>query len=170
MCRSKERNILKWVVDCYFFWIYLFILFLHTCTFPDWWFRQRTYMAQGLVYGPFNETWTHSCLQFEWFSVGFGVLFLWRSLLSFFLNELLYSLFAFDIWYILCVCVCVCGCVYVCGCVCVGVVSDFTNIYFSLCMCKCVLIFFSCACLCVLNGWFQREVNDSVWKLFRSLC
>ena len=55
-----ERNILKWVClrrDFYLFRIYLFIdlfiLFLHTCMFPVCCFRQRTYLAQGLV----NETW-----------------------------------------------------------------------------------------------------------------
>ena len=35
-----------------FFRVYSFISFLHTCMFPGCCFRQRTYMAQGLV----NET------------------------------------------------------------------------------------------------------------------
>ena len=52
-----------------FLFIYLFILFLHTCMFPAWCFRQRTFMPQGLVNGVFIENWTHSCLQFECFSV-----------------------------------------------------------------------------------------------------
>ena len=30
-------------------------------------------MAQGLVNGVLNETRTHLCLQFEWFSVGYGL-------------------------------------------------------------------------------------------------
>ena len=82
--QKRERNILRWVGpwrDLYFFRIYLFILFLHTCIFPACCFRQRTYMAQGLINGILNETWTHSCLQFEWFSDGYG--FIWRSLLFF---------------------------------------------------------------------------------------
>ena len=37
------------------------------CMFPDCCFRQRTYMAQGLVNGVLNETWTHYCSQFEYF-------------------------------------------------------------------------------------------------------
>ena len=49
--------------------------------FPAWCFRQRTCMSQGFVHGVLNETWTHSCLHFERFSVGYG--FLWRSLLYF---------------------------------------------------------------------------------------
>ena len=57
--------------DSYFFRIHLFILFLHTCMFPSAHFCQRTCMAQGLVNGIFNETRTHSCLQIQWFSVGF---------------------------------------------------------------------------------------------------
>ena len=43
---KRERNILKWVGpwrDFYFFRIYLFILFLHTCMFPAWCFYQRTW-------------------------------------------------------------------------------------------------------------------------------
>ena len=35
--------------------ICLFISFLHGCIFPCCCFRQRTYMAQGLVNGVFNE-------------------------------------------------------------------------------------------------------------------
>ena len=64
-----------------FVWIYLFILFSHTCMFPACCYRQRTYMAHSLVNGILNETRTHSGLQFEWFS-GENV-FIWRPLLSF---------------------------------------------------------------------------------------
>ena len=60
-----------------YFRIYLFILFLHTCMFPASCFCQRTHMAHSLVNGVLNETWTHSCLQFDWFSVGYG--FIQRS-------------------------------------------------------------------------------------------
>ncbi len=51
MSRSMKRFV--------FFRIYLVILFLHTCMFPACCFRQRTYMAQGLVNGVLNET--HVC-------------------------------------------------------------------------------------------------------------
>ena len=102
--------ILKWVGprrDLYFLRVYLFVVILHTCMFPAWCFCQRTCMTQSLVNGVFNEIGTHSWVQFEWFSVGYG--FLWRSLL-FFLEwvypSLLYSSFAFDIT--LCVCLCAC--------------------------------------------------------------
>ena len=57
--------ILKWVGpqrDIYFLRIYSFILFLHTCMFPACCFCQRRYMAQGLINGVLNETWTHLCL------------------------------------------------------------------------------------------------------------
>ena len=50
-----------------FFRIYLFILFLHMCMFPAFCFHQRTYMAQSLVNGVINETWTHSCFEFKFF-------------------------------------------------------------------------------------------------------
>ena len=46
--------IFKWVGprrDLYFFRIYSFILFLHTCMFLAWCFRQRTYMEQCHVNG-----------------------------------------------------------------------------------------------------------------------
>ena len=43
-----------------FFRIVLFILFLHTCILPLCCFRHSTYMAQGLVNGVLNETWTYS--------------------------------------------------------------------------------------------------------------
>ena len=36
--------------------IYLFILFLHTCAFPACCFRQRICIAQGLINGVFNLT------------------------------------------------------------------------------------------------------------------
>ena len=50
--------------------IYLFWSYIHVCfqLVPC----QRTYMAQGLVNGVLNETLTHSCLNCEWFSVGYG--------------------------------------------------------------------------------------------------
>ena len=66
-----------------FFSIYSFILFLHKCMFPAWCFRQRTCTAQRLLKDVFKKTWTHSCVQFEWFSVGNVFVFLWRSPFSF---------------------------------------------------------------------------------------
>ena len=44
------------------------------CMFPATCFRPRIYMAQGLVNGVLNDTRTHLCLQFEWFSVGYRFL------------------------------------------------------------------------------------------------
>ena len=72
---KREIDILKCVGprrDLYFLRIYSFISFLHTYMFPACCFRQRTYMAQGLVNGVLNETGTHLCLQFELFSVDYG--------------------------------------------------------------------------------------------------
>ena len=41
----------------FFEFIYIVLTYvLHTCTFPAFYFRQRTYMAQGLINGIFNET------------------------------------------------------------------------------------------------------------------
>ena len=54
------------------FRIYLVSLFSHTCMFPAYCFRQRTYMAQGVVNGILNETWTHSCLQLDGFQLVMG--------------------------------------------------------------------------------------------------
>ena len=170
MSRSTEKFV--------FFRIYLFILFLHTCMFPVWCFRQRTCMAQGLVNGIFNETWTHSCLQFEWFSVNYVVFY---EIASFFFLECVSLSFYFTphlilIFDTLCVCVCVCvlewfriSLTILCVCVCVGVVSDFTNSYFfSVYVWSCVLSFFFCVymyismyvcfhvCVCVcVCGWFM---------------
>ena len=70
-----ERNILKSIGPgrhLYFFMINLFISFLHTCMFPAYCFRQWTYMAQRLVNGVLNETWTHSGFKFELFPVVYG--------------------------------------------------------------------------------------------------
>ena len=59
---KRERNILKWIDprrDLYFLNIYLLISFVHACMFPAYCFLQRRNMAQGLVNGVLNETWTH---------------------------------------------------------------------------------------------------------------
>ena len=47
------------------------------CMFPACCFRQKTYMAQGLVNGVLNETWTHLCLEFEWFLVGYNLIYIY---------------------------------------------------------------------------------------------
>ena len=39
------------------------IIYIYVCMFPACCFRQRTDVAQGLVNGVLNETWTHSCFQ-----------------------------------------------------------------------------------------------------------
>ena len=44
-----------------FFRIYLFVTFLHMSIFPASCFRQRTYMAQGLVNGYTRLELTHVC-------------------------------------------------------------------------------------------------------------
>ena len=44
---------------------------------PACYFHQRTYVAQGLMNGVLNETWTHSCLKFEWFSVDYKLILRW---------------------------------------------------------------------------------------------
>ena len=69
MCVCVCVCVSKWVGPwghCYFFRIYYFILFLYTCMFPAFYFRQRAYMAQGLVNRILKRTLTHSCLQFEY--------------------------------------------------------------------------------------------------------
>ena len=48
----------------------VFTYVLYMCMFPACCFLQRTYVAQGIVNRVLNETWTHSCFQFEWFSFG----------------------------------------------------------------------------------------------------
>ena len=144
MFRSTKRFV--------FFRIYLFILFFHTCMFLALRFRQRTRMAQCLV---FNETWTHSCLQFEWFSVGYGFFYEGHSFI--FLEcvslSLFYPSFAFDIGYVVCVCVCI------------GVVSDFTYSYFfSMYVWMCVLRFF-CIYIYIYIYTFA-SICVCVWFLF----
>ena len=47
--------------------VFFNFFFLHTrymCMFPVCYFRQRTYVAQGLVNKVFNETLIHSCFRF----------------------------------------------------------------------------------------------------------
>ena len=110
--------ILKWVGprrDLYLLG-FTYYLFLHMCMFPAWSVRQRICMAQGLVNELFNETWTHSCLQLEWFSV--VMIFFMKVAFFFFLEYVSLSLlYLICFWYLI-------------RCVCVGVFLNLTNSYF----------------------------------------
>ena len=134
-------------------WCYLataFIYFVLTCVYFS---SMLLSSAQGFVNGLFNETWTHSCLQFEWF---FSWLWVYMELSPLFFFEcvclyLLYPSLVFGIWYVLllcvciaivwisltviflCVCVCVCECVlrYLCVCMCGSVVWNLHVIIFD---------------------------------------
>ena len=70
------------------------------CMYLACYFRQRTYVAQGLIDGVLNETWTHSCSQFECFSIWLWVLY--RGYPPFFLEcvylSLLYASLIFDMF------------------------------------------------------------------------
>ena len=147
--------------------------------FPAWCFRQRKCMVQGLVNRVFNETWTHSCLQFEWFLVHYG--FFVKVGPFFFLGSvslsLLYPSFIL-IFDTLCVCVCV------------GVVSDFTNSYFfSVYVCMYVLKFlyiyiyiyiytyiyiclFPFVCVCMIHVLFNFRLSLSItfFSFIWSMC
>ena len=80
-CRSKERKkYFKMSMSTkrfVFLRVYLFILFLHSWMFQECCFRQRTYLAPIFINGLLHETLTYSCLQFEWFSFCYGII--WRS-------------------------------------------------------------------------------------------
>ena len=157
------------------FRIYLFILFLHTCMFPAWCLHQRTCMTQGLVSGVFNETLTHECLQFEWFSVGY--VFFMKVALLFFLECVslspLYPSFAFDIWYIVCVCVCWGGFGFHLQlfflCVLEGFWISHIVIFLRVCVNECFEIFLCiymsvsiCVCVCMVHVLFNFGLNLSV--------
>ena len=96
--------------EIYIFLINLFCSYvLYMCIFPDCCFCQRTYAAQGLVNGVHNETWTHSCSQFECF-FPFGCGFYIEVILYFSLS--VFTLVCFTpLWYLICFCRCVCVCV-----------------------------------------------------------
>ena len=113
-------------------------MFLHTCMLPACCFRQRTYVAQGLVNRVLKESWTHWCLQFEWFSFGYG--FILRSSSLFLRVCFTFACFT-PHWYLIC---------FLPLTVCVGVVFDFTNSYFSSVSVRvCVLEIF---CLCMYGS------------------
>ena len=66
----------------YILYLFYFVLtyVLYICMFPACCFPQRTYVTQGLVNGVLIETWTHSCFQFRWPSVGQAALYRGHSL------------------------------------------------------------------------------------------
>ena len=66
--------------------IYLFCSYIRVCFQLAAFVREHTWVLN-------NETWTHSCLQFQWFSVSFG--FIWRSLLSFSYSVFILPCFTF---------------------------------------------------------------------------
>ena len=115
--------------------------------FPACCFRQRTCVAQGLLYGVLNETWTHSCFQYKWLlSCQTGS---YRGCCPSFLEcvyfGLLYPSLIFDMFIVVCVCVCVC----------VGVVWGFTYGIFCVCIMERFVVFkftgssFSLFCICI---------------------
>ena len=119
------------------FWIYLFCSYtrvIYMSMFPACCFRQRTCVAQSLLNGVLNETWTHSCFQYKW--ILSGQICFYKGFCAFFLEcvyfGLLYLSLIFDMFIVVCVCVCVC--------VCVGVVLGFTNCFF-LCIMGCFVVF-----------------------------
>ena len=65
MVHNKIR--IFWI---YSFFYFVFIYVLYICMFPACCFRQRTCVAQGLLKGILNETWTHSCIHYKWFLSG----------------------------------------------------------------------------------------------------
>ena len=89
---------------------------------------------------------THSCLRFEWLSVGYG--FIWRSF-SLFVRVCFTIVCFIPHWYLICFSLCVCVCV----CVMEGFWISLT-VTFPLCVCECVLGIF---CECMLGS--------SVWNL-----
>ena len=130
-CRSKERIRIYFKIRSstkrfVFFEFIYFVLtnVLYICMFPACCFHQRTYVAQGLVNGVLNETWTHSCFQYKWPLVGQAGLY--RGRCSSFPECVYFGLLnpslIFDMFIVVCVCVCV-------G---IGVVLGFTNSFFFL--------------------------------------
>ena len=103
--------------------------------FPACCFRQRIYVAQGLVIEVVNETWTHSCSLFELFSVGLGGFYI-EVILPF--SKSVFTLVCFiPLWYLICLSLCVCVCA--CARTRVGVVLGFTYCHFSS-VCVCVSV------------------------------
>ena len=147
--------------------------------FPAYCFHQRTYVAQGLVNGVLNETWTHSCFQYKWPLVGQAGLY--KDLCSSFLEcvyfGLLYQSLIFDMFIVMHMCECVCvlalelfwvslTVVFLFVCVCVSVYlgefcgfkftgssfSFFLYMYTHVCVYVCV-----CVCVCVFSFFLSVE-------------
>ena len=77
---------------------------LYICMFPACCFRQRTCVAQGLLNGVRNETWTHSCFQYKWFLSGQTCFY--KDFVA--ISWSMFILFCFTLlWYLICACVCV---------------------------------------------------------------
>ena len=121
-CRSKERIRIYFKIGkstkrfVFFEFIYFVLTYmLYICMFPTCCFRQRKCVAQDLLNGVLNETWTHSCFQYKWLLSGQTGLY--RGPCSSFLEcvyfGLLYLSLIFDMFIVVCVCVCMCVCVYV---------------------------------------------------------
>ena len=129
-CKSKERTKLYFKIGrstkrfVFFESIYFVLTYLlYMCMFPACCFRQRTYVAQGLVNGVLNESLNHSCSQFECFSVRLWVLY--RGYSPLFLESVYFSLLYPSLIFDMFLSLCVGGC----GCVCV--VLGFTSSYFK---------------------------------------
>ena len=111
--------------DLYFFRIYLFCSFKCLCFQFDTFIREHVWHKTLLMGYSMRLEPTDVCNLNEFQLI---MSFLWKSLFSFSLEcvsfSLLYSSFAFDIWYVVCmyVCMCICVCVHACD----GVVLDFT--------------------------------------------
>ena len=109
VCFKIRRSTKRIVFFLFIYFVLIYVLYM--CIFPACCFRQRTYVAQGLVNGILSVTWTHSCFTFKWPLVGPAGLYGGYS--PSFLECVYFGLLLplFDIWYVYsCVCVCVCVC------------------------------------------------------------
>ena len=148
----------------FFKFIYFVLTYvLYICMFPARCFRQRTYVAQGLVNGVLHEAWIHSCFQYKWPLVGQAG-FYWSRCPSFLecvYFGLLHPSLIFDMFIVVCVCVCVLTLewfrvsitVFVCVCVSVYLKEfcgfRFTGSSFSF-FCICIhMSAYVCVCVCV---------------------
>ena len=88
---------------------FLHTCYIYTCMFPACCFHERTCVAQGILNGVLNETWTHSCFQYKWILSGWTCFY--KGFCAFFLEciyfGLLYPSLMFDMFIVVSVCVCV---------------------------------------------------------------
>ena len=113
-CRSKERiriyfkirSTMRFVFFEFIYFVLTYVLYIRM--FQACCFRQRTYVALGLLNEVLNETWTHCCFQYKWTLVGQTGLY--RELCSSFLEcvyfGLLYPSLIFYMFIVVCVYVC----------------------------------------------------------------